>query len=107
MVVWLEVSAPSVGFKEHQPSDVSHLLTLIARTCHYTPLPVPQLNQEGQDRKVVFSINYVITFGCPERSYKEAIKEAKCYAARWYLAPIPHICHESHENSRVNIFWPV
>ena len=80
-VVWFEVSAPSVGFKEHQPSDVSHLLTLIARTCHYTPLPVPQLNQEGQDRKVVFSINYVITFGCPERSYKEAIKEAKCYAA--------------------------
>ena len=20
---------------------------------------------------------------------------------------IPHICHESHENSRVNFFWPV
>ena len=27
--------------------------------------------------------------------------------AGWQHWPIPHICHESHENSRVNFFWPV
>ena len=26
---------------------------------------------------------------------------------RWWLVLISHICHESHENSRVNFFWPV
>ena len=26
---------------------------------------------------------------------------------RSWLQAIPHICHESHENSRVNFFWPV
>ena len=24
-----------------------------------------------------------------------------------YYVSIPHICHESHENSRVNFFWPL
>ena len=27
--------------------------------------------------------------------------------APWHIISIPHICHESHENSRVIFFWPV
>ena len=32
-------------------------------------------------------------------------KDINRYLNSW--SAIPHICHESHENSRVNFFWPV
>ena len=30
-----------------------------------------------------------------------------CDQWKYVTTGIPHICHESHENSRVNFFWPV
>ena len=38
-----------------------------------------------------------------ERENENIKKELKTQLVSF----IPHICHESHENSRVNFFWPV
>ena len=63
------------------------MIFLKQRTC-----PQTLLKQYGQD---------VLLQDTPFEFYNSV------FVLEIYFMLIPHICHESHENSRVNFFWPV